>query len=250
LDVLDTTTPYPALLWIFGREDIPDDQRRKAIEAIESWLMRRMLCRLTSKNYNKIFIELLDELKHTEGTAVGDTVVEFLRSREGDSDYWPGDEKLTDSMVERMYWSRVNQRRLKMVFSAIERELRDTGYSETLEFTQDLEIEHILPQEWGPHWDLPGKKPQEVERMERNEAKNKIGNLTILTDKLNPSISNADWDDKREAIAEYTVLRLNNHLVTTWPDEWNEDTIAQRGKWLAENACSVWQSPDSVYWDG
>ena len=36
-------------------------------------------------------------------------------------------------MTELQYWARVNQQRLKMVFSAIERKLRDTGYSETLE---------------------------------------------------------------------------------------------------------------------
>jgi len=113
--------------------------------------MRRMLSRLTSKNYNKIFIELLEELKTSDDNRVGDTVVEFFRSKEGESDYWPNNEKLTDSMVNLEYWAVINQRRLKMVFAAIERELRDTGYSETLEFTQDLEIEHILPQKWSLH---------------------------------------------------------------------------------------------------
>lgn len=248
LDVLDTTTPYPVLLWIFGQKDIPPKQRIKAIEAIESWLMRRMLCRLTTKNYNKIFIDLLEELKQSDDSTVGDTVVQFLRSREGESDYWPSDDDLTDSMVERQYWARINQRRLKMVFAAIERELRDTGYSETLEFTQDLEIEHILPKEWSHYWDLPGERPEEVERIERDEAKNKIGNLTILTDKLNPSISNSPWEEKQGAIEEHTVLLVNQHLVTTWPDEWNEETIAERGKWLADQASSVWTSPNSSYW--
>lgn len=248
LDVLDTTTPYPVLLWIFGMDAISETQRVKAIKAIESWLMRRMLCRLTTKNYNKIFLELLDELKSSDDARVGDTVVEFLQSREGESDYWPADDDLAGSMEEMQYWARINQRRLKMVFSAIERELRDTGYSETLEFTQDLEIEHILPQEWSHHWELPGKKPLEVERIERDEAKNKIGNLTILTDKLNPSVSNAAWEDKREGIQEHTVLRGNHHLVTNWPDEWNEDTIAERSRWLSEKASAIWASPDSSCW--
>lgn len=247
LDVLDTTTPYPVLLWIFGREDVADAQREKAIEAIESWLMRRMLCRLTTKNYNNIFIELLDVLKSSDEDRVGDTVVEFFQSKEGESDYWPGDEELVDSMVRLQYWARINQRRLKMVLSAIERKLRDTGYSETLEFTQNLEIEHLLPQEWSHHWELPGRKPIEVERIERDEEKNKIGNLTILTDKLNPSISNSAWEDKRGAIEEHTVLRINQHLVMNWPDEWNEDTIAERGEWLAEKACAVWPGPESSY---
>lgn len=86
-DILDTMTPYPVLLWIFSQEDVPEDQRIKAIEAIESWLMRRMLSRLTSKDYNKIFIELLDELKTQDDNRVGDIVVEFFRSKDGESDY-------------------------------------------------------------------------------------------------------------------------------------------------------------------
>ena len=249
LDVLDTTTPYPVLLWIFGQEDVPKEQRVKAVEAIESWLMRRMLSRLTTKNYNKIFIELLDELKARENDRVGDTVVAFFRSKEGESDYWPTDEKLMDSMTNREYWAVINQRRLKMVFAAIERELRNTGYSETVEITQNLEIEHILPRKWSSHWPLPGERPAEVERIERDEAKDKIGNLTVLTDKLNPSISNAAWENKREAIQEHSVLRLNRHLVSNWPDEWNENTIAERGEWLSKKASEVWPGPDAKYWN-
>ncbi|MFC7027195.1 HNH endonuclease family protein [Halomicroarcula sp. GCM10025710] len=248
LDVLDTTTPFPVLLYLFGQEAVPDEQRVKAVEAIESWLMRRMLCRLTSKNYNKIFIELLEELKVADDEHIGDAVVDFLQSRDGQSDYWPTDDDLSNAMVNQQYWSRINQRRLKMVFSAIERELRDTGYSETLEITQDLEIEHILPQDWELHWSLPGEQPAEVERIERDEIKNTIGNLTILTDKLNPSISNAAWEDKREAIQDHTVLLLNRYLVDTWPEEWNEETIAERGAWLAEQASDVWLEPDAPRW--
>ncbi|QSG16346.1 DUF262 domain-containing protein [Halapricum desulfuricans] len=248
LDVLDTTTPFPVLLWMFGQDDIPDSQRVKAIEAIESWLMRRMLCRLTTKNYNNIFIELLEVLEQTDSEEVGDTVVGYFQSKEGESDYWPEDDEVSESMVELQYWARINQRRLKMVFAAIERNLRDTGYSETLEITQDLEIEHLLPQEWSHHWSLPGERAAEVERMERDEIKNTIGNLTVLTDKLNPSISNAAWDDKRDSIQEYTVLRVNQHLVTNWPEEWNEETIAERGEWLSEQAIEVWPGPSASHW--
>ncbi len=248
LDVLDTTTPYPVLLWIFGQDNIPSEQRVKAVEAIESWLMRRMLCRLSTKNYNNIFVELVELLKQQDSHQIGDVVVEFFQKKDAESDYWPDNKELTGSMVGLQYWARINQRRLKMVLSAIERELRDTGYSETLEFTQNLEIEHILPQKWSHHWSLPGRKPSEVERIERDEVKNTIGNLTILTDKLNPSISNSAWDDKREAIQEHTVLRINQYLVTNWSYEWNEETIAERGEWLSEKAGKIWAGPESSYW--
>lgn len=117
----------------------------------------------------------MEELKHREDDPVGEIVVEFLTKREGESDYWPTDDDLTSAMTGLQYWARVNQRRLKMVFSAIERELRNTGYSETIELTENLEIEHLLPQEWSHHWSLSGEKPREVEQIERDKLKTRSG---------------------------------------------------------------------------
>lgn len=249
LDVLDTTTPLPVLLWIYGEDAIPDDQRLIAIEAIESWIVRRMLCRVTSKNYNKIFLDLLDTLQDSDPEKVGRDVVEFFHSKEGESEYWPDNPKLTESMVQLEYWGIINQRRLRMVFTAIERELRDTGYSESLELKQNLQIEHILPQDWALNWPLPGERHEEVERIERDKAKDTIGNLTVLTDKLNPSVSNAAWEDKRDAIDEHTVILLNDKLIRNWFENWDEDTIAERGEWLSKIAATVWPGPNDDYWD-
>lgn len=248
LDVLDTSTPMPVLLWIYGHDDVPDAQRVRAVEAMESWIVRRMLSRVTTKNYNNIFLDLLDELQQAEADSVGDTVVEFFRTRDADSDFWPDNETMKNAMVTKPYWRRINRRRLKMVFSAIERHLRDTGYSETLEITQTLQIEHIMPQEWGRHWPLPGSEPEEVEEIERNRIIDTVGNLTVLTDKLNPSISNSAWNDKREAIDEHTVLLVNDRLIRNWFDEWTEDTIKERSVWLADQAAEVWPGPESDYW--
>lgn len=248
LDVMDTTTPYPVLLKMFGDKSISEENRIKSIEAIESWLIRRMLCRLTTKNYNNIFLDLLEKLKYREEKSVDEVVIEFFRNKEGESEYWPDDKKLTESIIGERYWGMINQRRLKMVFKALERELRNTGYSESLEITEKLHVEHILPQDWAHNWELPGDQPEEVERLERDEKKNTFGNLTILTEKLNPSVSNAAWEKKRKKINEHSVTHLNRKLVSEWKDEWNEETIKERGKWLSQQVAEVWPGPDSGYW--
>ncbi|MCF7889852.1 DUF262 domain-containing HNH endonuclease family protein [Candidatus Bipolaricaulota bacterium] len=249
LEVMDTTTPYPPLLWMFGNNSIPDEQKRTAVEVIESWLIRRMLCKLTTKNYNNIFIDLLEALKNSNPDETGQTVVEFFRSKEGESEYWPDNKKLKESIVELPYWGRINQRRLKMVFRALERELRKEGFSESREITETLHIEHILPREWAHNWSLPGIQPEEVERMERDKMKHTFGNLTVLTEKLNSSVSNASWDVKQEKIHDHSVLTLNKELIKKWPDRWNEETIKERGLELAKVVVEVWPEPDSSYWD-
>lgn len=248
LDVMETTTPFPLLLWMYGHEDVPASERLRAIQAIESWLVRRMLCRLTTKNYNRIFIELLNHVQNSTEDSIGETVVEFFRQKEGASEYWPRDDELTEAMTKLPYWSRINRRRLKMVFRALERELRDTRYSEGLDISQKLHIEHILPREWAHHWPLPGNRPEEVERIERDEAKHTVGNLTVLTEKLNPKISNWPWAKKRKEIQKHSVLLLNKQLVDSYPDRWDEETIVDRARSLAATAQKVWPGPDAKVW--
>ena len=53
LNTLEVTTAYPALLWLLGPEGLTDrPSGSTALRAIESWLVRRMLARQTTKNYN------------------------------------------------------------------------------------------------------------------------------------------------------------------------------------------------------
>lgn len=248
LEILDTTTPYPILLWLYGNDGINADRRIRAVEAIESWLMRRMLCRLTSKNYNRIFLDLLEKLKNTDARPVDEVTVEFFSEKEGSSDLWPDDERLVEAMKAQRYWAQINQRRLRMFFRALERELRSTGYSEGLGITESLHIEHILPRDWAHNWELPREEPEEVERIRRDEIKHRVGNLTVLTSKLNPSVSNAAWRKKRDAIDDHTVLLLNRELLKRWGEEWNEDTIFERAERLAELAGRVWPGPEDSYW--
>lgn len=248
LEQMDTTTPLPVLLRIFGEEEALESARTRSVEALESWLVRRMLCRLTTKNYNRMMTELLGKLEDSPPSHFDEIVIRFLKDKTVESEYWPSDDELESAMVNKPYWGRINQRRLRMVFRALERGLRGTGYSEEVRFEGTLQIEHILPQDWAHHWPLPGDKPAEVERIEREEAKDKIGNLTVLTKKLNPSISNADWPTKRENIGEHTTLLLNRRLVDGNPERWDESTIKERARELAALAVRVWPGPSAEYW--
>ncbi len=61
LSVLDAYAFGPFLLWLFEQReaDVSFEQRWVALAAIESWLVRRMVCRLGTKAYNKLVVELL-----------------------------------------------------------------------------------------------------------------------------------------------------------------------------------------------
>ncbi|MGI8983687.1 MAG: HNH endonuclease family protein [Acidimicrobiales bacterium] len=61
---------------------------------------------------------------------------------------------------------------------------------------------------------------------ERERAKNRIGNLTLVTGPLNIPMSNGPWADKRSALAEHSNIRLNAGLSAL--EVWDEDAIEKR----------------------
>jgi hypothetical protein len=124
-----------------------------------------------------------------------------------------------------------------MLLEALEQALY-SGKSEKIQFGEALTIEHLLPQQWQAHWPLPSVPVAEGE-LERERLLHTIGNLTLLTKKLNPSVSNGAWTKKRDAILQHSALALNRSL----PVEWNETRIGERSRELFDVACGIWPYP-------
>ena len=110
-----------------------------------------------------------------------------------------------------------------------------------------LEIEHIMPQDWKKHWPLSAGKSSKIDRDRRVQG---IGNLTLVTDKLNHSLSNAAWLDgpkgkkgKRSALQEHSKLQLNAKLVKNWQKAWNDATIENSATVLFEAARKIRPPP-------
>ena len=75
-----------------------------------------------------------------------------------------------------------------------------------------------------------------------------LGNLTLLTDKLNLKQSNQAWEDKRERLQRHSLLLLNKRLLEALPDAWDEAAIDTRSRVLAAAAAEVWPSPHDRRW--
>ena len=73
-----------------------------------------------------------------------------------------------------------------------------------------------------------------------------IGNLTLVNGRLNPSLSNGPWENKRETLGDHSVLFLNKGLVRNGPDVWDEAAIEARRKWLHKRVVKVWPHADNV----
>lgn len=77
----------------------------------------------------------------------------------------------------------------------------------------------------------------------RDQLLHNIGNLTLLTEKLNPSLSNRSFADERREITK-SLLALNAYVQDQrWivPDAaWNETTIRERAVALLKVAVNDW----------
>jgi hypothetical protein len=245
---VDAGTTTPVLLWLFSQPPavVSTDDRRHCLDAIESFLVRRMICRMTTKDYNKFFLELLARLHSAAPGQAASTLVGYLSSQKSESRKWPSDRELQHAILDLPLYRLLTRGRLRMVLEAIEDALRTPLTEESHVARGTLTIEHVLPQAWQEHWPLPdGGETLETE-LDRERLLHSLGNLTLVNGRLNPSLSNAAWSNKRAALADHTVLHLNKALLARHgEDAWTEEAIRARGAALADIVTAIWPVGES-----
>jgi hypothetical protein len=213
----------------------------------ESWLVRRMLVRASTKSYTQVMAELISHIRGEEREVAGDVIEEHLAHQPGTNWYWPDDDEVRSELRALPAYRRLSRARLRMVLEAIEDHKRGWSGAKSTKSEERvargvLEIEHILPRRWQANWPLPAGKVA----AERDAVIDTIGNLTLLTGRLNASVSNGPWggtQGKRDALDSHSVLMLNRHLLEMAPDSWADEMIALRADGLIDAALSIWPVP-------
>lgn len=237
----------PVLMWLIS-SGVAQAQINTSLIALESFLVRRMMCGYQARGYSQLFISLLQELETAGAQQAAETVVGYLTKQEGSRDLWPDCDEFKDAFLSKpLYKAGVG--RCRMVLEAIEAELI-TDWSEKQSVPRGLSIEHILPQGWKSNvqeWPLPGGSDDEsrAERI-RNNALHSIGNLTLVTRKLDSSLSNGPWWEKKQKLGDYANLFLNKDLLNNAPGVWDESAITDRAHRLYEAAIKVWPHADGI----
>ena len=236
----------PALLTILSK---PDEARCGALQALESFLVRRMVCRVTTKDYNRLALDLVREFDRCGPEDADRVVVKFLSDQTADSRTWPTNHDLEHALNILPLYRLLTRGRLRLILEGVEEQYRKMNQAEETGAPKNLTIEHVLPQSWEKHWPLPTKLDEQQARQERDRLLHTIGNLTLITGRLNSAVSNAPWERKRETLNEHSVLYLNRYLLSESEGiAWDEQMILDRNKRMAELVCKVWPGPDSPVW--
>ncbi|WP_412030515.1 DUF262 domain-containing protein [Deinococcus yunweiensis] len=252
LDAMDTTTLTPVLLYLLT-ESLPAAELDALLLNLESYLVRRYVAGLTSKNNNQRFLQLLTKLQErqrtspdTDGTVPARSaafVRTFLSDAQGDSVRWPDDREFRRHLLTDPTYKRLKPRGVVMLLEAAEAALH-SDRQEVLRFSGTSSVEHVMPRRWEKHWDAPDPQPG-VEAselvMRRNTLLHNIGNLTLVTQKLNTSMSNSAYDKKKPVITKQTLRMLNAYFQDR--PAWNEADIERRGAGLADTLLGIWPAP-------
>lgn len=254
INAMDTNTVYPFLLYLFGEAHRAGRVQNLAavLQLVESYLVRRFVCRLTTKKYNYVFMQLLRNVAEGEATIDADAIAAQLRGFEGVSVEWPSDDAFRTAWMENAIYASGRASTVLMMLSALDNELQGDG-REPVEITYDqLWIEHVMPQSWEAHWPLPepeagpteqdapspaGPTPEET----RNRLIHTFGNLTLLTENLNRDLKNSDYASKRPRITQNSALAMNTYFQSR--DSWDENEIIARGEALFDVALNLWPGP-------
>ena len=246
-NAFDVSTAMPLAIYLATEPSVAP-RLTEAFHALESYILRRDICGLTTKNYNRFFASLIPRLRTCDGDKVDELSV-YLSSRLSDIDRWPDNAEWERSWVIREQYRSARQPRLRYILETIER-AKHTAKTEDIQIRSTLTVEHIMPQKWQTNWALPGMEgvaeadygPELSERVRaRNSVVNTFGNLTLITSALNSSVSNGNFSVKMPALRAFTALALNRELSEF--ELWDESTIRRRGAALFELACNIWPAP-------
>jgi len=250
LDAFDIRTVYPLLLAVLDAS-LADSELAAISLILESYFLRRAVCNLGTKNYNRIFLTLTRSLRKDGFQA--ERIRELLIGQTGDSGIWPDDAAFREAWLNKPLFGLLNNPRLVYIYTRLNQTYMSSK-SETVAFPVQPSIEHIMPQSWISEWPLPDgtqgmgimelwdaelDDPRAVGTRSRDAALQTLGNLTLLSTALNSSQSNFGWDRKRPEMMKHSLLPINQMLLET--EAWDEPAILNRGQQLFERALGIWK---------
>lgn len=234
----DASTLAPYVLYLLKHQsDV--EERQKVCEILESFICRRLMCRITSSSYSKLFyVQLIGA-----NACTAELLTENLLKREGTDLAFPSNASLRTAIYE----SKLLNRNARGLLYMMESKTRHRDQATQLHGMGTYTLEHIMPKKWKEKWP---QLDSELDEVKRNEKLRKIGNLCILPSKLNTRLSNSSWGQKRDGDSKNPGLKKlaqGLELMADWveKEEWDESVIDSRAKFLYSKMIEAWPALSS-----
>jgi len=215
---LDASQFYPAILSAFEVEEDPEDLKLLLGGVIAAYVRHSVIGRLESSIIEDFAFALAKTLRESRNVAAA---LQAIR------DFAPDDTSFRDAF-QKASIARITTARY--LLRELEHKRRQT---EELEVSTPsrVHVEHIYPQ-----------TPQPGQRWaNHSQAINRLGNLALLSRRLNTTIRNSVFDIKKPFYSQSEILMTKE--LEKVPD-WSPAAIDQRQIEMSRNVGEIWALPD------
>lgn len=223
----DVATPVMLQLYeCYRRENVlAEDDFVEATELLESYVFRRSVCDMQTRNLGQIFATIAYRIKPEQPLLS----LKVTLARQGKNRRFPSDVEFRDALAARDVYA---MRGCHYLLDRLENDSKERIDTST------FSVEHVMPQnadlvrEWrvmlGENW----KAIQE-------RWLHRLGNLTLTA--YNSTYSDRPFTEKKTIANGFndSPLRLNRYVRER--EAWTASEIEERGRLLAEKAVGVWK---------
>lgn len=250
---LDLGTVTPVYLALRERLEVDSPELKQALGDLASYLTRRAVCGNTTKGYNRFFMKVLQAVTQAKDRPE-EALRKVLLGATAASEVWPDDADFHHQWLHRPVYKELKPAKACGILRALEYAGRGSKQGSNHVPTQvDLTVEHVLPQSWEGVPSYAIEDMNEEQREARNARIHGFGNLTLLTQPLNSSVSNGPFADyveeddkkvlgKRSRLGESALL-MNTYFKKDGQLVWDDAAIALRAACLYVAAQLVWPRP-------
>ena len=216
---------YPFLMQLLleHREgNVEDQEFADLMNAVESFLVRRLICGYEPTGLHALFKSLWEEM----GADRSVSNLQQIVSQRG-TIHWPDQDMVKKAIEERPLY---NSKVCRFILVELDRLYPGDDPSET------PTIEHILPQkrEEGSQW------AELFSEQEHQRYRHTLANLVPLSGELNSSIQNQPYMDKVQRYRSESMFKTPRRLAETFPEVWGPDQLASRSQELAGEVLDRW----------
>ena len=204
---------YPVILSII--QTLQSDNQALLIGSLLNLYVRySVICQLENSRLENVIYKVARDLR--QNADIDKAVTDM-------AEFAPDDERIIGAFQRLSVTHNGTRRYLLTKIEEAKRTTEELGVNPP----SKVHVEHIYPQ-----------IPKEGERLENHgQIVNRLGNLTLLSSRLNVAIRNGTFSEKKPQYENSEIL-LTKELCDF--ENWNLETIDQRQKTLAEIVPTVW----------